>query len=265
MPGIEVAGTIVATGARVERWQPGDRVFGLVAGGGLAEAVAVHEDLVAAVPGGLTEEEAAAVPEAFVVAHDALRQAKTERGETLLVRGSSGSVGSAVVQLGRAAGLRVLASVRSEAAATYVNGLGATPIHESDLDRVWEAIPQGVGVIVDLVGGEAFSDAVGCLRDGGRVDVVGAAGGDQVKFPLRVLMRKRACVKGSVMRRRPRDERISVIAAFAREVVPLLDSGTVAVSVDSLFPATHMEAAMERLKMPGKRGKVLLAFEKEQR
>ena len=115
IPGLEVAGSVVAVGERVAAWSPGDRVFGLVGGGGLASRVVVHERCVTDVPASLDEEQAAAVPEAFITAHDAFRQAELRPAETVLVHGATGAVGSAAVGIARAWGARVLASVTSPA------------------------------------------------------------------------------------------------------------------------------------------------------
>ena len=128
IPGLEVAGIVVAVGAAVTDWQLGDRVFGIVGGGGLADRVAVHERHVARVPDRLSDEQAAAVPEAFITAHDAIfTRAGLVTGETLLVNGANGGVGTAAVQLGLAAGARVLANVRSRRCPRAAVGHGRRP------------------------------------------------------------------------------------------------------------------------------------------
>ena len=131
IPGLEVAGVVEARGERVTAWAEGDRVFGLVGGGGLADRVLVHERCLARVPERLDDREAAAVPEAFITAHDAVRsQAGLAPGETLLVHGAAGGVGTAAVQIGLLTGARVLGVVRSELAADAVRELGAEPLEE---------------------------------------------------------------------------------------------------------------------------------------
>src|SRR6266487_2260138 len=129
IPGLEIAGTVVAAGDAVRAWRVGDRVFGIVGGGGLADRVAVHERHLAAVPDRLDEAAAAAVPEAFITAHDAvLGQAGLGPGECLLVNGANGGVGTAAVQLGVASGAIVLANVRSPDVAERLRELGAEPV-----------------------------------------------------------------------------------------------------------------------------------------
>ena len=126
IPGLEVAGVVAATGPGVRAWKPGDRVFGLVGGGGLADRVVVQERHVAAVPGNLADDVAAAVPEAYITAHDALfTQCGLQMGETLLVNGANGAVGSAGARLGLAAGARVVANVRSPETARALAAEGA--------------------------------------------------------------------------------------------------------------------------------------------
>ena len=168
VPGLEVAGTVEACGAQVLGWQPGDRVFGLVGGGGLADRVVVHQRCVARVPDALDDAGAAAVPEAFITAHDAIRsQAELSMGETLLVHGAAGGVGSAAVQIGVACGARVLGTVRSASAGALVRELGGEPIDDASFaDAVLEATDgRGANVILELVGAPHFPDnlrAVAC-------------------------------------------------------------------------------------------------------
>src|SRR5207249_259736 len=133
VPGLEVAGTVIACGDAVLAWKEGDRVFGLVGGGGLADRVVVHERHVTAVPERLTEEEAAATPETFITAHDAIRtQAGLRPGDVLLVNGANGGVGTAGVQIGLCSGARVLANVRSEGVRERLRELGAEPVSPDD-------------------------------------------------------------------------------------------------------------------------------------
>jgi NADPH:quinone reductase len=263
VPGLEVAGTVLACGARVAAWKPGDRVFGLVGGGGLADRVVVHERCVTRVPDNLSERDAAAVPEAFITAHDAaFSQAGLRMGETLVVHGAAGGVGTAAVQLALAAGARPLAVVRSDRAAEAVSGLGAEVVRE-------DAFPAGVldatggagaDVILELVGAPHFPANLEVLARKGRVVVVGVAAGGDATMPLRELMQRRASVRGTMLRARPLEEKAAAVRAFEREVVPQLASGRVRPVVDSEFPAAEAAAAFERLDGHGKVGKVLLAF-----
>jgi NADPH2:quinone reductase len=258
VPGLEVAGTVEKCGQRVSSWQPGDRVFGLVGGGGLADRVLVHERCVAQVPEALAEREAAAVPEAFITAHDAaFSRAGLRPGETLLVHGAGGGVGTAAVQLGVAVGARVVATVRTPKVEEAVTGLGAEVVREEDF-------PGGVSVhadvILELVGATHFPANLDVLARRGRIVVVSVAGGNEIQLPLGLLMQKRITIAGTVLRARPLEEKATAVRAFEREVVPGLASGRLRPVVDSVYPAADVRAAFDRLEERGKVGKVLLDF-----
>jgi putative PIG3 family NAD(P)H quinone oxidoreductase len=263
VPGLEVAGTAVAVGERVTAWRVGDRVFGLVGGGGLAERVAAHERCLARVPEAMPDAEAAGVPEAFITAHDAvMTQGALRVGETLLVHGAGGGVGSAAVQIGVGAGARVLGSVRSERAAAAARDLGAEVVPDDGFGpRVLELTGErGVDVILELVGAPHFPANFDALASQGRLLVVGVAAGDEVTIPLSSLMRRRATMRGTTLRVRPLEQKAAAVRAFEREVVPSLASGRARVLIDSTFEVGDVPAAFDRLAAPGKIGKVLLEF-----
>ncbi len=263
VPGLEVAGTVEAVGAAVRRFRPGDRVFGLVGGGGLADRVVVHELAVAAVPDALDERAAAAVPEAFITAHDAIRtRCRLALGDVLLVQGANGGVGSAGVMIGVAAGAQVLGAVRSDDAAAFVASLGATPVRVDDLAAAVEAATggRGVDVVLELVGAPNLPADLAVLAERGRIVVVGTGAGAKVELSMRDLMGRRAELHGTVLRARRLDDKAQAVRAFEREVVPQLASGRLVPPVDSVFPAAEATAAFDRLAGPGKRGKVLLAW-----
>ena len=258
VPGLEVAGTVESCGERVSSWRPGDRVFGLVGGGGLADRVVVHERCVARVPDALDEQGAAAVPEAFVTAHDAaFTQAGLRPGETLLVHGANGGVGTAAVQLGVLAGARVVATVRSLNVEDAVAALGAEIVSDEAF-RVRTSM--SADVILELVGGAHFPANLDVLARRGRIVVVSVAGGNEIELPLLTLMQKRATIAGTVLRSRPLEEKAVAVRAFEREVVPGLASGRLRALVDSVYPAGDVTAAFDRLEESGKLGKVLLDF-----
>jgi len=258
VPGLEVAGSVESRGERVSSWQSGDRVFGLVGGGGLADRVLVHERSVAGVPDALDEQGAAAVPEAFVTAHDAVfTQAGLRTGETLLVHGAGGGVGTAAVQLGVAAGARVVATVRSAHVEEAVAALGAEIVRDEDF-RGGPSV--SADVILELVGGVHFPANLDALARRGRIVIVSVAGGNEITLPLLTLMQKRATISGTVLRVRPLEEKAAAIRAFEREVVPGLASGRLRPIVDSVYPAADVRAAFDRLGERGKLGKVLLDF-----
>jgi NADPH2:quinone reductase len=261
VPGLEVAGEVVCVGPDVERWAVGDRVFGLIGGGGLSTRVLVEERSLAAVPDRLDEHGAAAVPEVFVTAHDALRtQAGLRRNETLLVHGASGGVGSAAVQLGLALGARVLGVARSEDGRDFVAELGAEPVADDGFVDAVMATTDGHGadVILELVGTPHFPADLEAVARRGRIMVVGIVGGTDARFSLLQLMQRRARIEGTVLRARDLDEKAAAVAAFEREVVPLLADGTIAPVVDRTFPMEDVHDAFDHLAGRGKRGKVLL-------
>jgi len=258
VPGLEVAGVVVATGVTVRGFVEGDRVFGLVGGGGLADRVVVHERHVARVPEELPEEHAAAVPEAFITAHDALvTRGGLGLGDVLLVHGANGGVGSAAVQIGVAAGARVLASARC--AHHELAELGAEPVAPGDAVAAAKAAG-GVDVVLELVGAENLAGDLEALAPKGRIVVVGSSAGADGRLPLRVLMGKRAAIHGTVLRARPLEEKAAAVQRFAHEVVPHLAAGRMRAIVDATFPAEQAPEAFDRMAASGKFGKVLLAF-----
>jgi NADPH:quinone reductase-like Zn-dependent oxidoreductase len=261
IPGLEVAGTVQAVGEQVLDWRPGDRVFGIVGGGGLADRVIAHERHLAAVPDGLEEQVAAAVPEAYVTAHDAVfTRGGLAPGEVLLVTGANGAVGTAGVQLGLAAGARVIACVRTAGAGKHLAQDGAIVASPA------EAAPRaaelgGVDVVLELVGTPNLAVDMDMAARMGRIVIVGTPGGADASVSLRSLMTKRLSLIGTVLRARPLEEKAAAVRAFGRSVVPLLAAGTVRPRIDRVFPAAEVTAAFDYLAKPGKSGKVLLAFD----
>jgi NADPH:quinone reductase-like Zn-dependent oxidoreductase len=251
IPGLEVAGTIVACGEAVTTWRAGDRAFGLVGGGGLADMVTVHERHVARIPDNLTDREAAAVPEAFITAHDAVfTRASLTMGETLLVNGASGGVGTAAVQLGVATGARVLANARSHREA--LAELGAEPCVLSEA--------RGADVVLELIGAANLPGSLEALAMRGRIIVVGTGAGADAELSLRMLMGRRASIMGTLLRARSMEEKAAAVQAFARAVVPCLAACRVRPVIDRVFPVAEAAAAFDHLSAPGKLGKVLLEF-----
>jgi NADPH:quinone reductase-like Zn-dependent oxidoreductase len=260
IPGLEVAGVVEATGRGVRAWRPGDRVFGLVGGGGLAGRVTVHERHVVAVPSSLADDVAAAVPEAYITAHDAVfTQCGLQMGETLLVNGANGAVGSAGARLGLAAGARVFANVRSPQTARNLEKEGAilvTP--DSAAARIAEH--GGADVVLELIGAPNIDLDFHVLALKGRIVIVGHNAGAQADISLQRLMVKRASLRGTVLRARPVEEKAAAVQAFARSVVPLLAAGRALPELDRVFPAAEVTAAFDHLTKPGKTGKILLDF-----
>lgn len=265
VPGLEVAGTVVAVGDAVTAHAVGDRVFGLVGGGGLAERVLASEREVVPVPAALDDAGAAAVPEAFVTAFDALcRQAGLAAGDTLLVNGAGGGVGTAAVQLGVALGARVIAGVRADPVRPRVAALGATALTPAEaFERVSEL--GGADVVLELVGAAHMARNLEVLASQGRIVVVGASPGDTATIGLRELMSARGRLLGTTLRTRPAEQKGTLMQAFAKRVVPLLADGAVRPVVDRMFALDDVGAALDAVRQPGKFGKLLLAVGPEAR
>jgi NADPH:quinone reductase-like Zn-dependent oxidoreductase len=260
IPGLEVAGTVRAVGEHVQAWRPGDRVFGIVGGGGLADRVIAHERHLVAVPGGLSEQAAAAVPEAYITAHDAVfTRGGLVPGEVLLVTGANGAVGTAGVQLAAAAGARPVACIRSEAAGQALAGDGAVVVTPATA-RQRLAELGGADVVLELVGAPYLALDLDVAALKGRIVIVGTPGGADTGISLRQLMSKRLSLHGTMLRARRLEEKAAAVQAFGRSVVPLLAAGKVVPRIDRVFPAAEAGAAFDYLAAPGKSGKVLLDF-----
>ena len=254
IPGLELAGEVQACGPAAERFRVGDRVMGIVGGGGQAELAIVHERVLVDVPDALSWPEAGGTPEAFTTAHDAVfTQAGLLAGERLLVHGAAGGVGTAAVQLGRAAGAHVTATVRNEAIRDQVAALGAEVI-----------APEGFAdhgpfdVILELVGAVNLKDNLKALNTGGRITVIGTGAGATGEINLGLLMMKRARLHGSTLRARPLELKALTARAVERSVLPALADGTIKVPVAETFALDQVQAAYEFFQAGGKLGKVVL-------
>jgi putative PIG3 family NAD(P)H quinone oxidoreductase len=254
IPGLEFAGEVVGMGPGVQRFSEGDRVMAIVGGGGQAELVTVHERVAMPVPDGLDWPQAGGVPEVFTTAHDAVfTQAELRPGERLLVHGGAGGVGTAAIQLGRAAGARVTATVRNESLRDEVAALGAEVID-----------PQGFedhgpfDVILELVGAPNLPGNVKSLATGGRIVVIGIAAGAKGELNLGALMGNRARVMASTLRSRPLEEKAMTARLVERSVLPLIASGAVTVPVHRTFPLEQAVEAYDAFAAGGKLGKIVL-------
>ncbi len=254
IPGLELAGEVVECGQGAARFEPGDRVMGIVAGGGQAELCVVHERILMPVPDALDWAHAGGVPEVFTTAHDAVfTQAGLRTGERLLVHGGAGGVGTAAIQLGRAAGARVTATVRNADHREAVGELGAEVI-----------APEGFAergpfdVILELVGAPNLSGNLDALNTQGRIVVIGIGAGAKGELDLRKLMGKRGRIHASTLRARPLEEKALTARAMERSVLPLLSSGAVKVPIAATYPLERAEDAYEHFAGGGKLGKIVL-------
>src|SRR3954462_9063210 len=225
IPGLELAGEVAAVGPGASRFREGDRVMAVVGGGGQAELATVHERAAMPIPAALDWPAAGGFPEVFTTAHDALfTQAGLQTGERLLVHGAAGGVGTAAIQLGRAAGAQVTATVRNEQLRGEVEKLGATAI-----------APEGFedhgpfDVVLELVGGPNMPGNLKARETGGRISVIGVGAGPKTELNLLALMGKRARIQGSTLRARPLEQKADAARRVERHVLPLVEAGGVRV------------------------------------
>jgi NADPH2:quinone reductase len=260
--GLEFAGTVSALGAHASRFAIGDRVMGLAGGGTYAEEVAVPEGHVVSVPPGLDLVAAAAVPEAFVTAHDALRRADVREGHWVLIHAVASGVGLAVLQLAHAWGARCVGTSRTPAKLQRARELGLDVAIDTSVrpfkDAVLHATDGGVHAVIDLIGGPAFSDTVATLRPQGRLVLVGLTAGARAELDLGLVLRNRLRIEGTVLRPRTLEEKTAAVAAFDREVFPLLASGAVRPIIDTVLPLDRVAEAHRAMEANANVGKIVV-------
>jgi NADPH:quinone reductase len=254
IPGLELAGEVAEVGRGVTRFEVGDRVMAVVAGGGQAELAVVHESAAMPVPDELEWTAAGGVPEVFTTAHDAIfTQACLTVGERLLVHGAAGGVGMAAVQLGTMAGARVTATVRNEQAREQI---AALDVNALEPDGFEEAGP--FDVILELVGGPNLGGNLQALAMRGRIVVIGISAGAKAEIDLRMLMGKRGSIHASTLRARSLEDKAQAARLVERHVLPGFASGDLSVPVTATFPLADAAAAYDRFKDGGKLGKIVL-------
>ena len=266
IPGLEFAGEIEAIGDDVRDRKKGDRVFGITSGEAQAEYLLVEESLAALIPDNLSFTEAAAVPEVFITAHDAVfTQCGLKAGEWLLIHAVGSGVGLAGLQLAKANGAKVIGTSRTADKLDRCSDLGldvplltVEPIFADavmdDTDRA------GANIILDLVGGPYFPESLNALAVKGRMILVGLTAGRSANFELGKALFKRATIIGTVLRGRSTEEKAAAVQKFVDEVIPLLASGAVEPNVDRVFPAAEVAEAHRYLESNESFGKVILEF-----
>lgn len=254
IPGMELAGEVVAVGEGVHRFAIGDRVMAVVGGGAQAELAVVHERTAIPVPDRLDWPQAGGFPEAFTTAHDALfTQCGLSMGDRLCVHGAAGGVGIAGVQLAVAAGATVVATVRSEELRSSVAAFGA------DVVAPDEFVASGpFDVILELIGAPNFGGDLASLATGGRIAIIGVGGGAAAELDLLALMSKRARIHGSTLRARPLEQKAIAAQLVEAHVLPLVERGAVNVPVAATYPLEEAAKAYEHFAAGGKLGKLVL-------
>lgn len=266
IPGLEFAGEINDTGSDVTKWNVGDRVFGIVAGESQAEFLVTDESLLARIPDNLSFTDAAAVPEAFITANDAIiTLGGLTAGNTLLIHAVGSGVGLAGLQIAKAVGASVIGTSRTDEKLDKCARFGldlaiATP-EPVFADAVLEKTGgRGVDVILDLVGAAYFEQNLTSLATKGRLVLVGLTSGRTAEFNLGIALQKRATIIGTTLRGRSNAEKADATQRFADDVLPMLASGTVVPNVDRVYPIEDVVAAYNYLKSNESFGKVVMEF-----
>jgi NADPH2:quinone reductase len=269
IPGMEFAGEVEEVGTSVRLWKPGQRVFGLLGGGAYAQYVVTHESLLAEIPANLSWIQAAAVPEVFITAHDALwTQANLRPGETVLIHAVGSGVGLAAVQLARAMQAVPYGTSRTADKIEQSKPLGleaglAVRENFDDLQTAaekWTA-GKGINVVLDLVGGPYVKASQKVMANKGRMILVGTVAGGSYELDSRFVMGKRLQIRGTLLRARTLEEKFAATRLCAAEVAPLFASGALRANVDSVFPLAEIAKAHQRLESNESFGKVVVTVE----
>lgn len=271
--GLEFAGEIAETGESVSNFKIGDRVFGITAGGAQAEFLLTDESLLAKIPESLSFTEAAAVPEAFITAHDAVfSQGNLRENETLLIHAVGSGVGLAALQLAKARDIYTIGTSRTLDKLEKCREFGLDFSVLSDSDALQKSPQQfgelirfktagkGADVILDLVGASYFAASLESLALKGRLMLVGLTSGRSAEFNLGLALAKRAKIIGTVLRSRPTAEKAEANAAFIREVLPLFENNKLKPNVDRVFNIEEVRTAHDYMESNESFGKVVLKF-----
>ena len=263
IPGMEFSGRIAALGNRVTSWSVGDEVMGIVGGGSYAEKLVVHEHQLMPIPANVSVEDAAAIPEVWITAFDALVvQGGLTSGRVALVHAGASGVGTAAIQLCRAIGARVIVTASAGKLAAC-RDLGANlAIDYASQDFVAESLNftdgQGVDVVLDVIGGEYVDRNIAASRVGGRIVQVGTMGGGRTEVNIGMMLPKRLSLIGTVLRARSLAEKIAITQRFAAEVLPLFNAGVVKPVIDSRYELAAIADAHAYMETNANVGKILI-------
>ncbi|MDP9206608.1 MAG: NAD(P)H-quinone oxidoreductase [Gemmatimonadota bacterium] len=264
--GMEYAGEVDALGQSATLWNVRDRVMGIIGGAGHAEYLCVHEREAIPVPRGLSWEEAAAIPEAFLTAYDALfRQLDLRMGETVLIHAVASGVGTAALQLARAAGARGVGTSRSADKLERVKEMGLDLAIDVSSGSWVEKISAAIGnekvnAILDLVGGAYLDGNLRVLAQRGRMIVVGLTSGSRAQLDMGLILRKRLTMIGTVLRARALEEKIALARDVSEKLIPLFDAGKLRPVVDRVFSFSEIRKAHELMESNKTFGKIVLSW-----
>jgi NADPH2:quinone reductase len=265
--GMEYAGEVDSIGPAATLWKTGERVMGIIGGAGHAEYLCVHEREAIRVPRGLSWEDAAAIPEAFLTAYDALlRQLGLQMGETVLIHAVASGVGTAGLQVARAGGATVVGTSRSASKLQRAKELGLDVAVDTSSGNWVEKVNAAVGsekvhAILDLVGGAYLEGNLRVLALRGRMIVVGLTSGSRAELDMGTILRKRLLMIGTMLRSRPLEEKIALARDVSEHLIPLFDAGKLKPVVDRVLPFGKIRAAHELMHSNETFGKIVLRWE----
>lgn len=263
VPGMEFSGRVQAIGARVRAWKVGDEVMGIVSGGAYAEQLVVHERQAMRIPRGVSLADAAAIPEVFITAWDALvLQGGLTSGRWALVHAGASGVGTAAVQMCKAIGAHVIATC-STSKVDAVKALGADVVVDYTTSDFVDAVKtatggRGVDVVLCVIGGDYLDRNVASLAQKGHIVQVGVMGGGNMSFNLAGLMPKRAKLSGTVLRARPIEEKIAISQRFSAEIIPLFEAGKIRPVIDCRYQFSDIAHAHEHMTANANTGKIVI-------
>ncbi|GHO74392.1 NAD(P)H quinone oxidoreductase [Ktedonobacter sp. SOSP1-85] len=264
IPGLEFAGEVAAVGPMVRRWRPGQRVMGITGGGGQAEYLLIHEGLLVEIPENLDFIQAAAIPEVFITAHDALfTQGDLKMGERLLVHAAGSGVGTAAIQLASAMGCTVYGTSRTADKLERAKELGldvglSTENFAQEVKEMTHG--EGVHLVLDFIGGPYMEGNLEALGLWGRLVFLATLGGADANVNLGKVMAKRLSIRGFTLRSRTLEEKLAATRHFAVQVVPLLARGKVRPIVEEVFPIERISEAHKVMQANRNFGKLVLAL-----
>lgn len=266
VPGLEMAGVVLSVGDLVEGFSEGDRVFGLLGGGGYAEKVITNYSMLAHIPDNLDFNNAAAVPEVFMTAYDALfNHCELRMGESALIHAAGSGVGTAAIQLAKSVGAVTFGTAGSQEKIDKAKELGLDLGVNYNTQQFSEVIKdatnsRGVDVILDVIGAPYWVDNISSLTTKGRMVIVGTMGGATQEVNLGALMQKRLTIKGTVLRSRSMPEKMTLNQQFVKHVLPLLGHGNIKPVVDRIFSIEEVADAHTYMETNANFGKIILSF-----